>query len=523
MVRWLDPHHFSRLIISLMMVLGNGLATQAQPTAMYNKFYEVLNSYEPLVPPDASGFRTPPMYSNMRYAIQHDARWLLAGGSHVVGSVSRTSSLSSNGAEVFAKIGNSFQDILRYYAEYEKAREMVGMVKSMWEYVQNYRLRVNLYKLIPNLIIAEPGDPFGPHARYYVIGFCPKHDQTWKATSELFGDNPYYKPKGSLRLIEVRYPRSWADIKIDSSIWGGDSLDSLEFQKRAMAGFYDGVVSAGRYLTNVGVDNTMESSVGRLSPKNLASQAAQLIDKRIVALQRQRSLYDDALANPHGDVGKMYASYAPEDLVRLQQGIDAEIARLETKKQMALGNEIVKQQPWVERANFIHQILAKLEAPERRIAIARLSERFKKYENAWVNPAFMVKQPDITGDPRVDNAIYLIWEALTVLSAGKIPPPEPVSGGKAAETQATLVKSMYRHFTYEELTAIRQLLAQDFQITKQKEGAAIVEDAKADIARHIQIIQMNAERLKQWKAMNALKTTLATEPAFAWAKSLSGW
>jgi len=481
---------------------------------------KITNTDDPLLAEgDITKVKNPPMYSSLKYAVQHDARWYLAGGSHAVGSMAGTTELFSNGSHLFSQIGTSFSHILRFYGEYQRTRELVGAVESMWKYMSEYKLKINVWKMIPNLVISEPGDPFGEDSRSFIIGFSPKHDSKWRDNGDLFGDNPYMgHRKGGMSLIEVKYPHSWSDIKIDGSIWGGDSLDEDEFQKHLLAGFYDGVTSAGRFLTGVGVDNNVELSVGRLSPRNMAANSARMIDKRIAALKRQRALYEEALTNPNTDVGHLVAGNSPERLIQLQGEIDAEIVRLQSKQSTLLGNEIAKQQPWVERATFIHGILAKLENSERRITIARLSERFKKYQNAWANPGFMNAKPEITGDQRVDNAIYLIWEALTLLSSGQIAPPQGVSGGPAAEAQAVVVKSMYRTLTYEELTAIRQLLAQEYQVTKQGDGVKIVASAKDEIQRMIQTIQARADMLDKWKRQNdALEDFAKTNPNAKWA------
>jgi len=489
------------------------------PTNLATEFDTILNGYEPLVPSNLSGAYLPPLTSNMKYALQHDARWLLAGGTHAVGASSGSTAVFSNGAKLFTSIGNSFQRILRYYAEFQKAREMVGMVESMWKFMDEYRLRVNVYKLIPNIVVTEPGDPFGPFTRSFIIGFAPRHDQSWRQNPDLYLDNPYIGPKSQgMKLVEIKYPRSWSDIKIDGSIWGADDMQTEEFQARMLAGFYDGVTSASRFLTSLGVDNNMELAVGRMSPANIAARIGINIEKRIVALQRQRAIYSDALANPDGEIGKAYSGYKQEDLIRLQAQIDHEIQRLRVTKEAAYGNQVAGQQAWVERANFIHQVLAKLEEPERRLAIARLSERYKKFENAWANPGFMASKPEITGDKRVDDAIYLIWEGITIISKGEVPPPQPVSGGPAAQAQAVLTKSMYRQLTYEELAGIRQLLTAEYMHTKQIQGTKIVDEAKGAILARMRILQENAERLRRWTAFNdTMESYIATNPHAAWA------
>ena len=496
--------------------------------------------------PDASGLgtlRRPPVFMDMEWAVQHDARWILAGGSHAVGAYSRKATATSAAADVFTDIGNSFQQILRAYSEYTRMMEVYGQIKSMAKFLETYRLTVNVLKFIPQIVITDPGDPMldeeTPPARSYVVGFMPKHGSKWVTDAITYRDNPYLSPSmggsvesvslGGMSLIEVRYPKSWSDIKIDPSIWGGDETDGeVELQQRLMAGLYDGVTSAGRYLSGVGVDNNLELAAGRMSPRYFQQRMGLAIDRRIAALKRQRALYDTVIANPSSPEGKAYSNFSPTELLVTQQKIDNEIAALETKKATALGVQTSKQAFWVQQGNFINQILAGLEAPERRIAIARLSERFKKYANAWGNAGtgpsgkieFMNAQPEITGDPQVDNAIYLVWEAITLLSAGQVPGPVPVSGGPAAEAQAALVKAMYRTFTFEELAGIRRLLAGDHQYKVQTRGMKDVDAMKDDINKHILMLEADAERIQKWAAINDAKTQLATSKYGAWLKPM---
>lgn len=506
------------MMIAVSLSAGDAISGFDVGPSVKDAIGELLDSKETYAPSSSQQTYTPDYFMDMKYAVMHDARWILAGGTHLLGGKAHKTALFSGGSELFAHIGNSFQAILRYYAQFQKARELVGMVQAMSGFMDNFRIRTNVYKLIPNIVISEPGDPFGPTSRSFIVGFCPKHDDSWRSDGTIYLDNPYISSASGLKVFELKYPRSWDDIKIDGSIWAAENPDEAEMQKQMLAGFYDGVTSAGRYLTSVGVDNNVELSVGRLSPKNLALSKAKTIDKRIEALIKQRLFYENAIASPTSDAGQALGAYSAEEILRMEGALDNEIKRLETQKASALGLEISKQQGWVEKANFVHQILSKLEAPERRIAIARLSERFKKYQNCWGNPDFMVLQPEYTGNPQLDRWIDLIWKAITILSRGEVPPPEAKAGAKGAELQSIVTKAMYRQLTYEELAGIRQLLAGEIMQNQQKTGMKQIDAMKGEIERTIGVIEQKAEALKRLKAMNdAMETFCSTHPQASWA------
>lgn len=538
-----------RLLRMALLLLGVALLPLSTASLQGQDLGDLLTATEydsTLLVPDVAGafaIKRPPVFSDMQWAAQHDARWLLAGGSHAVGAYSRVTTATSAAADVFTDIGSSFQQILRAYSEYARMMEVYGQVKSMAKFLENYRLVVNVMKFVPQIVITDPGDPMldekTPPARSYVVGFMPKHNAAaWKNDAIMYKDNLYLDPQGGstsgfaiggMNIIEVRYPSKWSDIKIDPSIWGGDESDGeVAFQQRLMAGMYDGVTSAGRFLSSVGVDNNMESSVGRMSPRYFQQKEALAIERRIAALTRQRALYDTALSNPSDKSVQAYSNLSPVDLIQAQKNIDAEIVSLQTKKSTLLGVHTSRQVAWVQQGNFIQQILAGLEAPERRLTIARLSERFKKYSNAWGNVGegpdgtieFMNAQPEITGNPQVDNAIYLIWQAITLLSAGQVPGPVPVSGGPAAEAQAALVKAMYRTLTYEELVGIRRLLAGEHQYSTQTRGMKDVDAMKVDISKHIALIEADAVRIQKWAAINDAKLQAANGQYGAWLKPM---
>jgi len=372
---------------------------------------------------------------------------------------------------------------------------------------------------------AADGDPPARERRPapgYAVASMQEHHTGLKTKPETFGEKPYYKPKrAGMKLVEVRYPKSWADLKIDASIWDNDDETQEEFQKRLLAGIYDGVTSAARYLSGVGVDNNVELAMGRMSPKAFDTRIGLAIDKKIASLKRQRDVYTTALSSPSSPEGQAYSGISAVELTNRQITIDNEIKKLEARKAAALGVEITKQQAWVERSNFIHQVLAGLEDPERRLTIARLSERFKKYANAWGNPGFMVTKPDITGDKAVDDAIYLIWEGITLLSSGRVPGPVPVSGGPAAEAQAALTKSMYATLTYEELVGIRRLLSGEAQYKTQSKAVADLDGAKAEISKRIALIEGNATRIQKWAAINDAKDALMASQYGAWLSSVA--
>ena len=539
-------HLLTRALRSLFLVVAllGGLASPLEGQD-FSSLLQAATFDDYQLYPDPTGMYTirPEPLQDMEWAIQHDARWLLAGGSHALGAYSRKIAATSAAADLFTDIGNSFQGIMRAYTEYARMMEVYTQIKNMAKFVENYHLTINVMRFVPQIVITDPGDPMldeeTPPARSYVVGFMPKHGSGWKTSAAMYRDNPYLTPEmggatisagvGGMNIIEVRYPKSWADIKLDPSIWGGDETDGeVELQQRLMAGLYDGVTSAGRFLSGVGVDNNLELAAGRMSPRYFQQKMGLAISRRIAALVRQRALYETAITNPSSPEGKAYSNLGAVELIGLQAKIDNEIAALELKKATALGVETSKQVSWVQQGNFINQILAGLEAPERRIAIAKLSERFKKYAAAWGNAGvgpngtieFMNAQPEITGDPQVDNAIYLCWEAITLLSMGQVPGPVPVSGGPAAEAQASLVKAMYRTFLFEELAGIRRLIAGDHAYKVQNRAIKDVDVMKADISKHIAMLEADADRIQKWGAINDAKLQLANSKYGAWLKPM---
>ncbi len=496
-----------KLLLALILILaGARLQAQFDPSDLW---YQVPTF-------NGGSLVMPPSFSDMAWAVQHDARWVLAGGSHIAGATSGRTQVFTGGANLFTKVGDSFQKVLLFMNEIQKGAELVAQAKAMIRFLDEYQLRINVCKFIPNMIIQEPDSISGGPGRSIMVGFLPKHgSNTWKTNASMMGDNPYYRPRGSVKLVEIRYPRSWSDIKIDGSVWGADNLAEDEIQKQLLSGFYDGTVSAARFLSDIGVDNNLEMNVGRLSPKALATQKAAVIDRRIQALQDQWNRLDAALRNPSSEEGRAFSSMNVQDRVKMQDAIKLEIAKLEKTKAETLGVEISRNAPWVQQAEIVHQVLSRLETSERRITIARLSERFKKYQKAWSNPSFMVQEPEITGNEQVDRAIYIIWQAITLLSKGKVAPPQAVSGGPAAEAQAALTKAMYRHLTAEELHGIRQMLAAENQFAAQAKGVEVVKDAKEDIAWYFTALLQGERRIQELQAMNAAKQAI---DASAWQK-----
>lgn len=397
---------------------------------------------------------------------------------------------------MFARIGDSFTKMLTAASEIQKMAELYNQVKSMITFMEHYRLTLNLYRFIPTMDVAVPDDEMGD-ASAYVVGFFPKSNNGWGQRSLLYGDNPYYRGGGGMRLVEVRYPKSLDDLTLDIGVWGGTDDTVEEFQQKLLAGFYDGVVSAGTYMNNIGVGNNMKAQAMSLSPSRMAQRRADAILERIVALQNRKAFMDQALSDPSSDAYRLTKGMTPDQKLAQILALDQEVADLQQKLASLTPNEVARQNPWMEQANFIHQVLAKLEAPERRLAIAKLSERYKKYEKAWNNPDFMNPTPDITGNEAVDNAIYLIWQAATLMSWGKIAPPTPVSGGPAAEAQATITKSMYRQFLMEELAGVRRLLSHEFQNQQQAKGAETVDEGRRIVERSILDLQAGADRIRR--------------------------
>jgi len=117
--------------------------------------------------------------------------------------------------------------------------------------------------------------------------------------------------------------------------------------------------------------------------------------------------------------------------------------------------------------------------------------KFDQFEVFWRDPEMMNPTPEITGSKGVDNIIYILWEAATIITKGAIAPPVPASGGPAAEAQAVVTKSLYRQYLAEELEGFRRLVAHQFQNEQQKlavrylaDGAEVVEALRQEVDQH---------------------------------------
>lgn len=427
-------------------------------------------------PQGSAYFRPPNIFSDMGTALDHDARYFIAGTSHVVGKTSRIVSLLQRVDTFNTRVGRSLETVLRFYQEYRRFMELVNQVKRMYSYMQNYfknfQVTVNLYRLLPVIEIDDPMD----NQDYFVVGFLPKHGaDRWKNNARKFGDNRYLDQPFS--VIQVNYPHNLADLAVDASVWGnlGAVMDVMEFQKRLMAGLYDGVISASNYLNGFsGAISNLESNLAGnaqqyLTPELISKEKVVLYDKAINGLTEYRG----KLLNSMASGGSGFIDASPESMDRMIARIDAQLDQLTQERDYEKDGRGAKtaqasQQVWMERMNFVSQVLVKLEANERRIAIARMAEKYDKYEKFWKDPGMMNPTPEITGMPAVDNSLYVIWQALTVLSWGKIPPPTPVSGGPAAEAMATITKAQYRTYLSEELRGVRQLIGRAEQETASK-------------------------------------------------------
>lgn len=402
--------------------------------------------------------------SDMVWAAEHDARWATKAGLDINSASYRIASLLSKGNTMFVKTGDIFGKTLQAYQEVTKWVEMYHQMESMWNFVENYQLRLNLYRFLPLMNVDAPDEMGGGQA--FAVGFLPKNSTGWEARANLLNDNPWYRRGGGLRLVEVRYPHSLNDITFDSSVWGTDTVDEEMAQKMLMAGIYEGVVSAGAWMSGVGIQNNLADNIAPLGPKGLAKRLREIRLNRLMILQKRRDLLQQA-AGGMLPLGAM----SPADVLDQITLIDKEIADISAKINGEYLDEQMADSAWMRQASFVNEILAKLEHRERRLALMKLSERYRKYEAFWADPGQMNPTPEITGNPRVDNAINTIWQALTLLSKGKIPPPTPVPGGPAAEAQATMVKAEYRELMVDELRAVRRLLAFRYVTDKQKVGA----------------------------------------------------
>ncbi len=449
--------------------------------------------------------------SNMRYSWEHDARWGVGAASASTGATSRIASLLSKGNTFFLKTGDTFAKITQAYQDVLKMVELYNQMTAAWEFLKDYQLTVNLFRFLPLIDIMAPDEMGGGQA--FAVGLLPKDSNGWEVRANLLNDNPWYRRPGGLRLIEVRYPHSLNELTLNASIWGTDDLDEEEFQKKLLSGMYDGIVSASLWMSNAGIANNLADNVAQMGPKALARRKSLLIAKRIQALQSRKDTLDKM---SHGWI-EMPVGMTPEDVMRQMALIDPEISRLEQMDETGYASAMMAEETWMRKASFAGEILAKLEQPQRRLAIMKLNERFRKYERFWADPDQMDPQPEITGNAQVDNCIYIIWQALTLLSKGNIPPPTPVPGGPAAESQSIMVRSMYREFLVDELRATRRLLAFRYVSDKQAEGADVVaEDGKKEIALLMTELDRHAARIAQLRAFAETRSIVAANGG-AWA------
>lgn len=447
--------------------------------------------------------------SDMDHAFMHDQRWITAAATHKLGVDSRIEALLTRGNTFFLKTGDAFGKILQAYQDINKMVMLYNEMKSMADFMSDFHLNVNLMAFCPMINVDAPDEMGGGTA--FAVGLLPADSHGWQARANLFGDNTWYKPlSGGLRLVSVRYPHSLNDITMDSSMWANDSIAEDEFQKRAMAGIYDGAMSASLFLNRAGVQSNLADNVANLGPKAQARMMSEAIQRRITSLEQRKYLLTQASM---GDA-PLPPGMTPQDVLNQITAITTEEQALAAQDQLGEANITAQDEAWMRQASFITEILTKLEKPERRLALMKLNERYLKYEKFWATPSQMDPTPDITGDPRVDNAIYIIWQALTLLSKGKIPPPTPVPGGPAAEAQATMVRSMYRQFTVDELRAVRRLIEFRYESDLQEEAATIVvPDGQQEVAEMNDKLQAGADRIARLQAYaNARKVIEGQNP-----------
>jgi len=434
--------------------------------------------------------------SDMDYASQHDARWAVAGASHVSGATSRIGSLFARGNTFYMKTGDTFGKILQAYADAMQFVALYNQMEMAWSFLKDYHLTVNLYKFLPLIDIMAPDEMGGGEA--FAVGLLPKDSSGWQARANLLKDNIWYRPPGGLRLVQVRYPTSLNELTLNSSVWGSDAIAEEDFQKMLLSGVYDGVVSSSQWMTNAGIKNNMASNFANMGPKAFAKRKSLLIANRIQALLDRKNL----LNNVANGLMEMPVGLNPTEVITQLNLIDPEIARLQAMDTTGYANSIMSEQTWMRKASFVNEILAKLEQSDRRLALMKLNERFRKYERFWADPSQMDPTPDITGNAQVDNAIYIIWQSLTLISQGSIPPPTPVPGGPAAEAQSTMVRSMYREFLVDELRAVRRLLAFRYVSDKQAEGSDhVVADGQKEITQMMAKLDAHAARITQLRLL----------------------
>jgi len=446
----------------------------------------------PTLGPLASGQSPITWGSDMAYAAEHTGRWLAAAASHGVGANARVGMMLGKGNTFFIKTGDVFGKTIGAYQEIVKWVEMYRQMERAWEFVKNYQLRLNLYRFLPLVDVMAPDEMGGGQA--YAVGFLPKDSTGWEARANLLNDNPWKKAPGGMRLVEVRYPHSLNDVLLDSSVWGTETTDEEQFQKMMLSGFYEGVVSAGAWMNGAGLQNNLQDNVANMGPRAFAIRIRALRLNRIAVVQKRRDLLNQAATG----MTPMPPGFSPADVLAQIAMCDKEIAELQSKVDAGYLDAQMSDAFWMKQASFANEILSKLENSERRLAIMKLAERYRKYERFWATPDQMDLTPEITGSPKIDNAISVIWQALTLLSKGKIPPPTPVPGGFAAEMQAVLVKSEYRELMVDELRAVRRLLAFRYATDKQAEGGMkTVEAGKASVETMMAKLQVNQARIDQ--------------------------
>lgn len=433
--------------------------------------------------------------SDMDYAPEHDARWGLAATSHATGAMGRMEGLLARGNTFFLKTGDAFTKILDAYQTINRMMILYNQMKSMADFMKTYRLNVNLFAFMPLVDINAPDEMGGGQA--YAVGFLPKDSQGWQARANLFGDNAYYKKPGGLRLVSVRYPHSLNDITMNASVWQADSVPEEEFEKRMMAGMYDGVMSSSLFLDRMGISNNAADNVAGMGPKAMARHMSEAIQRRIDALETRKQLLLDASMGQ----APLPPGMTPQQVLDQIAAIVVEEQSLKAQDQMGEATINAQNEPWMREASFVTEILTKLEQPQRRLALMKLNERYLKYEKYWADPDQMDPTPEITGDKRVDNAIYIIWQALTLLSKGKIPPPQGVPGGPAAIAQSTMVRSMYRQFFVDELRAVRRLIEFRYETDLQQQGAdVVVKDGQQEVKEMQDLLQAHADNIEKLKA-----------------------
>lgn len=476
-------------------------------------------------PPLAPGQYSPLWGSDMDLAAEHDARWGIGATSHAVGAASRVAGYLAKGNTFFVKTGDTFGKILGAYQEVAKFAELYQVMQNAWRFLQNYQLTLNLFRCLPVINVLAPDEMGGGLA--YAVGLFPKDSAGWEARANLLNDN-LFKPVGTgFKIVEIRMPSSMNDLVVDSNIWGMDSVDEETFQKMLLAGMYEGVVSSGLWLSNAGVGNNLLENVAGMGPRAFARRITAIILKRTTDLQARKA-YLYQISTGQVDLPR---GMTPELVLNQMKAIDRELEDLATKDTTGYVASQMKQQAWMRQADFVGEILTKLEHPKRRLALMKLRERYRKYEKFWSGsvekddkgqPSMMNPTPEITGDEKIDKAINLIWSSLTLLSKGSIPPPTPVSGGPAAESQAIMVRSAYREFLVDELRAVRRLLAFRYAQEKQKEGSERdVQSGKDEVNHMLTILDARADHIKRLREYAATRDTVY-KAGEGWAFSLPG-